>query len=50
MEDDAVRRLFGRRGRKPLNPQQRLSRAEPFADPAHQTLATPGEQERELER
>jgi hypothetical protein len=42
--------FFGRRGRKPLNPQQRLSRAEPFADPAHQTLATPGEQERELER
>jgi hypothetical protein len=42
--------FFGCCGRKPLNPQQRLRRAEPFADPGHETLATPGEQERELER
>jgi hypothetical protein len=35
--------------RKPLDPQQRLRRTEPLADPSHETLATSGEQKRELE-
>ena len=36
--------------RKPLDPQQRLRRTEPLADPSHETLATSGEQKRELDR
>jgi hypothetical protein len=36
--------------RKPLEPQQRLRRAEPLADSPHETLATSGEQKRELDR
>ena len=42
--------FFGCRGREPLDPQQRLRRAEPLTDPAHETLATSGEQQRELDR
>lgn len=40
--------LFGRCCREPLDPQQRLRRAKPLADPAHETLAAPGEHQREL--
>ncbi len=36
--------------RKPLHPQQRLGRAEPLADSPHETLATSGDQKRELDR
>ena len=33
--------LFDRCRRKPLDPQQRLGRAQPLADPLHETLAAP---------
>src|ERR1700729_2236184 len=42
--------FLDRRRRKPLDPQQRLWRTEPLADPRHETLATSGEQKRELDR
>ena len=42
--------FLDRSRRKPLDPQQRLGRAEPLADPPHETLATSGQQERELDR
>ena len=35
--------------RKPLDPQQRLRRAKPLADSRHETLAAPGEHQRELD-
>jgi hypothetical protein len=37
-------------GRKPLDPQQRLRRAQPLTDPPHHTLATPRKQQRKLDR
>jgi hypothetical protein len=40
--------LFGRCCREPLDPQQRLRRPKPLADSAHETLAAPGEHQREL--
>jgi hypothetical protein len=37
-------------GRKPLDSQQRFRRAQPLTDPVHDTLATPGRQQRKLDR
>jgi len=36
--------------REPLDPQRRLRRAEPLANPTHETLAGSGEQQRKLDR
>ena len=42
--------FLDRRPWKPLDPQQGLGRTEPLADPPHETLASSGEQKRELDR
>jgi hypothetical protein len=41
--------LLGRCCREPLDPQQGLRRAQPLANPAHETLAAPRKHQRELD-